>query len=146
MELKWQTAPTYKAYDEPSEQWLEWKRQANCLSIIDLERHAAVSRDNRHSCQDCFRCAAVELLRDKRELTKPIRRLECCCCGSVEIRGRQWWNRDTGYGICVACIQFVRNHGETEVEIRDNYGIEGVHWGLEQQPELREALGEALSG
>ncbi len=58
-------APTYKQYDDPAEQWQEWKRQANTLPIIDLQRHAAVSKDNRHSCHDCFCCACVEMLNEK---------------------------------------------------------------------------------
>ena len=63
------------------------------------------------------------------EVGKPIRGLECCCCGQ-STRGRQWWNRDTGYGICPPCIEYVKSHGETDAEIRDNYGIEGVHYGV----------------
>ena len=59
-------APTYKTYGTPEEQWLEWKRQANTLPVSDLKRHAALSRDNRHACHDCFCCAAVELLAEKR--------------------------------------------------------------------------------
>jgi len=66
-------APTYKQYDDPSEQWLEWKRQANTLPIIELERHAAVSRDNRHACTDCFTCACVELLGEKRAAARGTR-------------------------------------------------------------------------
>jgi hypothetical protein len=34
----------------------------------------------------------------------PARWLLCSCCGA-ETRGRQWHNRDTGYGLCVSCIQ-----------------------------------------
>ena len=59
----------------------------------------------------------------------PVRELGCCCCGGFT-RGRQWWNRDTGYGICSDCIAYVRKLGETESEIHENYGIEGVHWGI----------------
>lgn len=61
----------------------------------------------------------------------PIRELGCCCCGN-STRGRQWWNRDTGYGICKDCIAYVRKHGESEAEIKENYGIEGIHWGIEE--------------
>lgn len=60
---------------------------------------------------------------------KPVRDLGCCCCGNAT-RGRQWWNRDTGYGICVECIAFIRKHGETEEEIFQNYGEQGIHWGV----------------
>ena len=64
------------------------------------------------------------------ELAKPVRGLECNCCGSFIPRGRQWWNRDHGYGMCVACIAYVRKRGMSEEEIVDLYGIEGIHWGL----------------
>ncbi len=123
-------APTYKTYEDNAEQWQEWKRQANTLPIAELERHAGVSKNNRHACHDCFTCACVELLTEKRMLTKPIRALECCVCGSGT-RGRQWWNRDTGYGVCPSCVAYVRSKGETEAEIKDLYGVEGIHWGVE---------------
>ena len=58
-----------------------------------------------------------------------VRHLECCVCGALTI-GCQWWNRDTGYGICVPCVDFVRKHGETEAQITDYYGAEGIHWGV----------------
>lgn len=58
----------------------------------------------------------------------PVRNLICSCCGGIA-RGRQWHNRDTGYGMCVDCIGYVRRMGMSEEEIRKNYGIEGVHWG-----------------
>lgn len=77
------------------------------------------------------------------ELSKPVRDLECNCCGG-STRGRQWWNRDTGYGMCVACIAYVRSHGTTEEEIRNLYGIEGIHWGI-QSIELRQELADALT-
>lgn len=64
-------------------------------------------------------------------MSKP-RLLECCCCGSGTL-GRQWWNRDTGYGMCPSCIAFVRRKGMSEEEIQCNYGMEGVHWNLPEQ-------------
>jgi hypothetical protein len=69
----------------------------------------------------------------------PIRNLECCCCGEAT-RGRQWWNRDTGYGICSRCIAWLRTPKEngqpreSEEQIRDYYGIEGTHFNIEVQP------------
>jgi hypothetical protein len=59
---------------------------------------------------------------------QPVRWLTCNCCGA-HTRGRQWFNRDTGYGMCVACIAFVRKQGMSEAEIHDLYGAEGIHWG-----------------
>ena len=70
-----------------------------------------------------------------KELLKPIRNLECCCCGE-STRGRQWWNRDTGYGICRDCITFVRSKKkdgkprQSEDQIRDYYGMEGIHFNV----------------
>lgn len=66
----------------------------------------------------------------------PIRELACCCCGGIA-HGRQWHNRDTGYGICIACIRWFRNDKkkngeprESESEIRDLYGVEGRHFNV----------------
>lgn len=61
----------------------------------------------------------------------PVRSLNCNCCGAMT-HGRQWWNRDTGYGMCVDCIDFVRKKGMSEAEIQNLYGIEGVHWGVKE--------------
>ena len=59
----------------------------------------------------------------------PTRNLECNCCGSCAGRWQQWWNRDTGYGMCFRCIQWVKSRGMPDDEIVDLYGREGVNWG-----------------
>ena len=64
------------------------------------------------------------------------RNLTCCCCGAAT-RGRQWWNRDTGYGLCSKCAAWVStrkpfsslSHMSAE-EMRENYGVAGVHYNL----------------
>lgn len=53
--------------------------------------------------------------------------LTCCCCGDAT-QGKQWWNRDTGYGMCSACIAYVKEHGMSEAEIALNYGQAGIHY------------------
>jgi hypothetical protein len=58
--------PTYRQYDDPREQWIEWKRQANAIGYDEAYRHARVSIDNRHSCHECFCCACVEYCSDWR--------------------------------------------------------------------------------
>lgn len=64
----------------------------------------------------------------EKERAKPIRELGCCCCGS-STRGRQWWNRDTGYGICVECLEFCGvAPGDNYAE---SYGYRGVHFAVE---------------
>lgn len=55
--------------------------------------------------------------------------LECCVCGNGAGRWQQHWNRDTGYGICADCVQWLRATGRaTEEEIKDLYGVEGVNF------------------
>ena len=56
----------------------------------------------------------------------PLITLTCSCCGGVAI-GRQWWNRDAGYGLCSKCVEFVSSK-ETPEHIQFCYGIEGVHY------------------
>lgn len=58
--------PTYRQYEDPSDQWLEWKKQAAILPLADLRRHASVSTDNRHRCENCFCCAALAVLQEMR--------------------------------------------------------------------------------
>ena len=60
------------------------------------------------------------------EITSPIITLTCCCCGDYT-QGRQWWNRDTGYGLCTGCIDFCSN-GTDEKGMTDLYGIRGTHY------------------
>ena len=57
------------------------------------------------------------------------RNLSCCCCGSASGRWQQWWNRDTGWGVCVRCVEIERKRGTSEEEIVELYGREGVNWG-----------------
>lgn len=56
------------------------------------------------------------------------RSLTCCVCGEPAGRYEQHWNRDTGYGICAACVAWLRGRGESEEEIKSSYGIEGTNF------------------
>ena len=38
-----------------------------------------------------------------------LKHLTCCCCGSYTT-GRQWHDRDTGYGLCDRCAVSIYNH------------------------------------
>ena len=60
--------------------------------------------------------------------TRPVRYLTCCCCGDGT-RGRQWWNRDKGFGICQKCVAYVSKK-ESREEMRESYGIHGIHHSL----------------
>jgi len=56
------------------------------------------------------------------------RKKTCCSCGAV-CRGEQWWNRDTGFGICPECVKREKKTTAEEVII-SRYGVEGVHYEL----------------
>ena len=70
----------------------------------------------------------MEMKPSPRGVQPPVRRLECACCGADAGRWRQWYNRDTGYGVCRKCVDWLIGRGETADEIRDCYGISGVHY------------------
>lgn len=59
-----------------------------------------------------------------------IKSLVCCCCGEQAI-GRQWFNRDIGYGLCPNCISFCRDKS-TKEEMKSCYGIEGIHYNIKR--------------
>jgi hypothetical protein len=53
-------------------------------------------------------------------------RLICCVCGKYHF-GVQWHGRDTGYGLCMNCVDFAAQY-ETEQSMKESYGIQGVHY------------------
>lgn len=59
--------------------------------------------------------------------TAPLEHLTCACCGSGT-RGRQWWNRDEGFGLCVNCIDFCASE-----DFRLNYGDRGINFDVADQ-------------
>lgn len=61
-------------------------------------------------------------------LQKPCR-LTCCCCAAGTV-GRQWWNRDTGYGLCETCADWIESRATPPEEMRSLYGIKGTHYAI----------------
>ena len=58
-------------------------------------------------------------------MSDTIVNLTCACCGR-ETKGRQFHNRDTGYGLCESCYDYIaKKDGVAYVQY--NYGIQGVH-------------------
>lgn len=55
----------------------------------------------------------------------PIEDLTCCVCGD-STRGRQWWNRDRGYGLCEGCADDPRVMGQEDAARL--YGERGIHY------------------
>lgn len=66
------------------------------------------------------------------DMDKPVRRLTCCCCVASTL-GRQWHNRDTGWGLCAGCIQFCARGTEPK-DFERTYGVRGVHFDVEAAP------------
>ena len=65
---------------------------------------------------------------------KRLRRLTCCCCDASTQAYAQWWNRDTGYGLCGRCAVWLMSRPDyNEVEFTDRYGHAGVHWLVERR-------------
>ena len=56
----------------------------------------------------------------------PIKELECCCCGR-ETLGRQWWNMDTGFGLCVKCADRF-SKSEHAHDMKKSHGNLGFHY------------------
>lgn len=56
-----------------------------------------------------------------------VRLLDCCVCGGGAY-GRQWHNRDTGYGLCDSCADWLKSIGTSEQEMKECYGVEGIHY------------------
>lgn len=49
----------------------------------------------------------------------------CASCGDAT-RGRQWWNRDKGFGLCLKCIKL--NQAEAYHVEHSAWGIRGFHF------------------
>ena len=60
-----------------------------------------------------------------------IRTLTCSCCGA-RTKGRQWHNRDTGFGLCSKCAHWIRTRMNGKyydpAEFERCYGKSGVHY------------------
>ena len=70
---------------------------------------------------------------EKAQPKKP-QRLICSCCGKFT-RGRQWYNRDKGYGLCPDCHKWLIESGEPSESVEQSYGKFDVH--ILPEPEAR---------
>ena len=61
---------------------------------------------------------------------RPVRNLSCCCCGE-RTRGRQWYNRDWGYGLCPKCVDYCASR-MSQQEFTKCYGVRGVHFDVRE--------------
>lgn len=69
--------------------------------------------------------------------TLPIRRLLCCVCGAVT-RGRQWHNRDIGFGLCERCADAPKVYAsatDNDGSMERLYGRRGEHYCVACSPD-----------
>lgn len=72
---------------------------------------------------------------------KPIRTLICTCCGSYT-KGRQYFNLDHGYGLCVKCGDWMAERHRTKPMVEPESpekiaGQRGVYWDIQtNEPQL----------
>lgn len=76
----------------------------------------------------------VHIKTKQRKVMKPPQTLICCSCG-CETLGRQWYNRDKGFGICTDCAKsqgaFLADQYGSQAGIqlmKEGYGLDGVHY------------------
>jgi len=43
--------------------------------------------------------------------------------------GRQWWNRDKGFGLCSQCAERIEKRENADY-MKECYGIKGYHYDL----------------
>lgn len=60
------------------------------------------------------------------------RYLTCSCCGRDAGRWEQHWNRDTGYGVCRPCVDWMLSLGDTPEQIERDYGKEGLNYAVKE--------------
>ncbi len=72
-----------------------------------------------------------------------IESLICSCCGT-RTEGRQWFNRDAGYGICPPCADRVERceakaNPTCRIKeiMRGYYGEKGIHYAINPEGEKR---------
>jgi hypothetical protein len=61
-----------------------------------------------------------------------VKGLTCACCGQWTA-GRQWFNQDTGYGLCRKCAEYITAKEGPEYT-KSCYGIRGIHYDVEGEP------------
>ena len=67
----------------------------------------------------------------KKKPLGPIRRLCCTRCGEPT-RGRQWFNLDTGHGLCAPCGDWFEANPTPGETVEELAGKRGVHWDIKE--------------
>lgn len=61
---------------------------------------------------------------------KPMKRkhLECACCGGDAGLFAQFFNQDTGYGVCKSCVSWIQGRGMSQADFERTYGKPGINY------------------
>jgi hypothetical protein len=96
---------------------------------VSVEDKAEIDRLHKQGFATMTTQTGEEALKwwNDRKISNP-RTLICCCCGGIT-QGRQWLNRDTGYGLCEKCAERIPQKYPNE-DMRGLYGIKGIYYSL----------------
>ena len=67
-------------------------------------------------------------------MTSPKRQLTCACCGGDAGRFQQFFNQDTGYGVCSSCVTWIKGRGMNQAEFERIYGKPGINYEAADAP------------
>lgn len=56
------------------------------------------------------------------------RQMKCSVCGDYAGKYEQHPNRDTGWGLCRRCADWLEAKGYDEKEMKELYGTPGIHY------------------
>lgn len=146
-----------RAYEMGAERFNDKTATRNPDLCQEFRALVAVSELNKIEATETLTAAWLAGWDDAQAAAVPIRTLTCCCCGEPT-KGRQWHNRDAGYGLCRSCagINTARYGagqpgdglaGETTYAMA---GVAGYHHSLEgpamiDRSEAAKALAKAIA-
>lgn len=89
--------------------------------IISLHRINAHAKNKRNRLPEYYRPMGPA----------PVQPLKCSFCGK-DTRGRQWWNREPGSGICPACVTWFKSTCKDAAQLRNCCGDNGYHYNVKE--------------
>lgn len=101
----------------------------NWYSLADPASMNSLKETLRRVCPTDLKTAKQEIAEARRHY-RP-KELICACCGK-HTKGRQWYNRDTGYGLCPNCYTWLKER-KSDYEIQVSYGHHGIHFCIEDK-------------
>ncbi len=100
----------------------------NVISVAQCVGDQSVKASDRAAVEEAITSLEMKLDKSLHEHLEPVVELLCSGCGAVTY-GRQWHNRDDGYGVCPKCVDWLAEREPAEA-MKRNYGIRGVHYNV----------------